>query len=162
MLDSKEQVRQFEERDECTARALGGFQLAWASMERDIRALWLMRVCENEFRLRDTQAAGTKDSTGAKGQRNGVGRTRFSRRASSPGKPCGPAAHECRIQRPDIRQRLDRMSHVVQIPACITGGVHIRQLLGGVRNRKENAPFHGAPRSRATIRQWDHWQFYRM
>ena len=55
MLDFEEQVRQLEERDEWTARVLGRFQLAWANIERDIRALWLMRVGENEFRLRDTQ-----------------------------------------------------------------------------------------------------------
>ena len=55
MLDFEEQVRQLEERDEWTARVLGRFQLAWADIERDIRALWLMRVGENEFRLRDTQ-----------------------------------------------------------------------------------------------------------
>ncbi|MDE0531048.1 MAG: hypothetical protein OXI01_06305 [Albidovulum sp.] len=55
MLDFEEQVRQLEERDEWTARILGGFQLAWANIERDIRTLWLMRVGENEFRLRDTQ-----------------------------------------------------------------------------------------------------------
>ena len=55
MLDFEEQVRQLEERDEWTARVLGRFQLAWADIERDIRALWLMRVDENEFRLRDTQ-----------------------------------------------------------------------------------------------------------
>ena len=55
MLDFEEQARQLEERDERTARVLGRFQLAWANIERDIRALWLMRVGENEFRLRDTQ-----------------------------------------------------------------------------------------------------------
>ena len=55
MLDFEEQVRQLEERDEWTARVLGRFQLAWADIERDIRSLWLMRVGENEFRLRDTQ-----------------------------------------------------------------------------------------------------------
>ena len=55
MFDFEEQVRQLEERDEWTARVLGRFQLAWAEIERDIRALWLMRVSENEFRLRDTQ-----------------------------------------------------------------------------------------------------------
>ena len=55
MLDFEEQVRQLEERDEWTASVLGRFQLAWANIERDIRALWLMRVGENEFRRRDTQ-----------------------------------------------------------------------------------------------------------
>ena len=55
MLDFEEQMRLLEERDERTARVLGKFQLAWANIERDIRALWLMRVGENEFRLRDTQ-----------------------------------------------------------------------------------------------------------
>ena len=55
MLDFEEQVRQLEERDEWTARVLGRFQLAWASIERDIRTLWLMRVGENEFRRQDTQ-----------------------------------------------------------------------------------------------------------
>ena len=55
MLDLEEQVRQLEEQDERTARILGRFQLAWANIEKDIRALWLMRVGENEFRLRDTQ-----------------------------------------------------------------------------------------------------------
>ena len=55
MLDFDEQVRQLEERDEWTARILGRFQLAWATIERDIRTLWLMRVGENEFRLLDTQ-----------------------------------------------------------------------------------------------------------
>ena len=55
MLDFEEQMRQLEERDEWTARVLGGFQLAWADIERDIRSLWLMRVGENEFRLQDTQ-----------------------------------------------------------------------------------------------------------
>ena len=55
MLDFEEQVRQLEERDEWTARVLGRFQLAWADIERDIRALWLMRVGENEFQLQDTQ-----------------------------------------------------------------------------------------------------------
>ena len=29
-------------------------------------------------------------------------------------------------QRPDMRQYLGRMSRVVRIPACTTGGVHIR------------------------------------
>ena len=55
MLDFEEQVRQLEQRDEWTARVLGRFQLAWANIERDIRALWLMRVGENEFRRRDMQ-----------------------------------------------------------------------------------------------------------
>ena len=55
MLDFEEQVRQLQERDEWTARVLGEFQLAWAEIERDIRALWLMRVGENEFRQRDRQ-----------------------------------------------------------------------------------------------------------
>jgi len=55
MLDFEEQARQLEERDERTARVLGRFQLAWAEIERDIRALWLMRVGENEFRRQDTQ-----------------------------------------------------------------------------------------------------------
>lgn len=55
MLDFEEQVRQLEKRDERIARVLGRFQLAWAEIERDIRALWLMRVGENDFRLRDTQ-----------------------------------------------------------------------------------------------------------
>lgn len=56
MLNFEEQKREIEERDEWTARVLGGFQLAWADIEKDIRTLWLMRVGENEFRLRDTQA----------------------------------------------------------------------------------------------------------
>ncbi|MDE2789160.1 MAG: hypothetical protein OXI81_01885 [Paracoccaceae bacterium] len=55
MLDFEEQVRQLEERDEWTAQVLGRFQLVWAEIERDIRALWLMRVGENEFRQRDRQ-----------------------------------------------------------------------------------------------------------
>ncbi|MCY3755533.1 MAG: hypothetical protein OXG99_15775 [Alphaproteobacteria bacterium] len=55
MRDFEEQVRELEERDEWTARVLGRFQLAWAEIERDIRALWLMRVGENEFRRRDRQ-----------------------------------------------------------------------------------------------------------
>ena len=55
MLDLEAQVRQLEERDEWTAQVLGRFQLAWAEIERDIRALWLMRVGENEFQRQDTQ-----------------------------------------------------------------------------------------------------------
>ena len=55
MRDFEEQMRQLQERDEWTARVLGGFQLAWAEIERDIRALWLMRTGENEFRRRDRQ-----------------------------------------------------------------------------------------------------------
>ena len=55
MFDFEEQARQLEELNEWTARVLGGFQLAWADIERDIRTLWLMRVGENEFRRRDAQ-----------------------------------------------------------------------------------------------------------
>ncbi len=55
MLNFEEQMREAEERDEWTARVLGRFQLACADIERDIRTLWLMRVGENEFQLRDGQ-----------------------------------------------------------------------------------------------------------
>lgn len=93
-------------------------------------------------------AVRTKENRGGKGQRDGVGRrpvqiaglrARFDVLDPIHVHDMGPQRMNAASQRPDIRQYLDRMSDVVQLPACTTGGVDIR--LGHALQRGD---MHGA------------------